>query len=534
VIQWPSLATGTDGAAAEPVELSLAEASQPARPVDWPATAERRSGDLASEAPPAVDRATAPPGLRRWRMAALAASLSAHAMLVAAAILLISQEGLDAPTDAISVEIVVEPAPNPLAEAAVASQAAPPTELAETPTDEAETTAPGAAAVPATPEPATEAAVDAAVAPPTSPAETPLAEATAPDAALDPVPTEPPAETALAPQAGDARPSPLPPAPSAGLEPAPAAPSPAETSARIAPDIVVDAAAAAPPSPPLAPVAAPETAPADLNSSPVAAEPPDSASPVASEETGPVEATLPVPSVEVLAAAAPDDVARQTVEAMLPDLALQPPPRFPPPAAVAEAPSPPQPAVRAPPADLRGDPSGPAFTKPGGSQRAEPARPRAAVPAAAIAARPAPAKRKAVPTAAGETPRPAARAADAGDRAAGKGKARAPASTASAAASASAAAGDRTSYGRLVNGHVQRYKRYPESAARGGLRGAVKVSIGVGASGNLASARISASSGHKVLDDEALATVRRAAPYPKPPASFGGTARLSLTLRYSR
>ena len=103
---------------------------------------------------------------------------------------------------------------------------------------------------------------------------------------------------------------------------------------------------------------------------------------------------------------------------------------------------------------------------------------------------------------------------------------------AGAAPSSKATVGQMESYGSKVNGHVQRYKRYPAEAARAGMRGAVRVSISIAASGALAGARVTASSGHALLDSEALATLRRAAPYPKPPA--GVPARFSLTLRYSR
>lgn len=114
-----------------------------------------------------------------------------------------------------------------------------------------------------------------------------------------------------------------------------------------------------------------------------------------------------------------------------------------------------------------------------------------------------------------------------------KGKAQA-ASRAGAVASAKASAGQREAYGRKVNGHVQRFRRYPGEAARQRITGAVRVSISISGSGSLAAASVQASSGYPMLDKEALATVRRAAPYPKPPEGFGGSARFSLTLRFSK
>lgn len=114
-----------------------------------------------------------------------------------------------------------------------------------------------------------------------------------------------------------------------------------------------------------------------------------------------------------------------------------------------------------------------------------------------------------------------------------KGKAQA-ASRAGAVASVKASAGQKEAYGRKVNGHVQRFRRYPEEAARQRITGAVRVSISISGSGGLAAASVQASSGYPMLDKEALATVRRAAPYPKPPEGFGGSARFSLTLRFSK
>ena len=114
-----------------------------------------------------------------------------------------------------------------------------------------------------------------------------------------------------------------------------------------------------------------------------------------------------------------------------------------------------------------------------------------------------------------------------------KGKAQA-ASRAGSVASAKASAGQKEAYGRKVNGHVQRFRRYPEEAARQRITGAVRVSISISGSGGLAAASVQASSGYPMLDKEALATVRRAAPYPKPPEGIGGSARFSLTLRFSK
>ncbi|MGB6118332.1 MAG: TonB family protein, partial [Mesorhizobium sp.] len=93
-------------------------------------------------------------------------------------------------------------------------------------------------------------------------------------------------------------------------------------------------------------------------------------------------------------------------------------------------------------------------------------------------------------------------------------------------------AGDKAKYGGQVNRHVQRFKRYPAEAERAKATGTVRVSISIDQSGRLSAARIQSGSGHAMLDSEALATVRRASPYPKPPTGFG-PAQFSLVLRFA-
>ncbi|MDP3899352.1 MAG: TonB family protein [Mesorhizobium sp.] len=107
------------------------------------------------------------------------------------------------------------------------------------------------------------------------------------------------------------------------------------------------------------------------------------------------------------------------------------------------------------------------------------------------------------------------------------------ASIAGNAAASGASAGAQAQYSRKIVGHVQRFKRYPQEAARNGTRGAVKVSITIDRAGRLSGARVAAGSGHAVLDKEAIATARRASPYPRPPEGLGGKAlSISFTLRF--
>ena len=139
-------------------------------------------------------------------------------------------------------------------------------------------------------------------------------------------------------------------------------------------------------------------------------------------------------------------------------------------------------------------------------------------------ARKAPAKADAVARSAKKT----AKRADAG---------RKPAAAASVGSQARAAAapGAKERYGRKLLSHVERHKRYPAAALRAGISGATRLAITIDRSGGLAGARISASSGHQILDQEALAVARRAAPYPRPPDGVGGsTFSVSVTLRFTR
>lgn len=88
-------------------------------------------------------------------------------------------------------------------------------------------------------------------------------------------------------------------------------------------------------------------------------------------------------------------------------------------------------------------------------------------------------------------------------------------------------------YPGQVERKVSRSLRYPKGA--NGARGEVHVSFTLDASGNLIRVAVARSSGHEVLDQAALATVQRAAPFPAFPQ---GTPRnqwdFSIPLAFSR
>ncbi|MEZ4406262.1 MAG: energy transducer TonB [Polyangiales bacterium] len=74
---------------------------------------------------------------------------------------------------------------------------------------------------------------------------------------------------------------------------------------------------------------------------------------------------------------------------------------------------------------------------------------------------------------------------------------------------------DAAPYLAQVESRVRRHTRYPEMAVQLGLEGTVRVRVTVNPDGSLAGApRVDESSGHDLLDEEALRIVARAAPFP--------------------
>src|SRR3569833_2506081 len=72
-------------------------------------------------------------------------------------------------------------------------------------------------------------------------------------------------------------------------------------------------------------------------------------------------------------------------------------------------------------------------------------------------------------------------------------------------------------YNALIVGHLDRFKRYP-AAARNAV-GKTTVRFALNRDGKLIDVAITKSSGNNILDQEALAIVRRADPFPKFPAA---------------
>ncbi|MGZ5803941.1 MAG: energy transducer TonB family protein [Xanthobacteraceae bacterium] len=75
----------------------------------------------------------------------------------------------------------------------------------------------------------------------------------------------------------------------------------------------------------------------------------------------------------------------------------------------------------------------------------------------------------------------------------------------------------RTYAASIIRPHILRFYNFPESARSKGEHGSVVVSFSITRNGKLISRQIAKSSGHSELDNEALATLQRAQPYPPPP-----------------
>ncbi|UUP15980.1 energy transducer TonB family protein [Nitratireductor thuwali] len=143
---------------------------------------------------------------------------------------------------------------------------------------------------------------------------------------------------------------------------------------------------------------------------------------------------------------------------------------------------------------------------------------------------PKPVRQAAAPARKAASPSPAKKAAGAGGndernaRRGSAGQARSGASggeqTARATRQGNAAV---SNYPGKVVSKLRRALRYPRQAKRDGLRGEVHVAFTISSGGGVTGIRIVRSSGSPVLDQAAVETVRRAAPFPAIPSAAGRT-----------
>ncbi len=73
-----------------------------------------------------------------------------------------------------------------------------------------------------------------------------------------------------------------------------------------------------------------------------------------------------------------------------------------------------------------------------------------------------------------------------------------------------------------ILGRLEHFKQYSRDAQRRRLFGTVQVQFQVNRQGQVLAVAVVQGSGHDLLDDEAVATVRRASPLPPPPPEFLG------------
>lgn len=88
---------------------------------------------------------------------------------------------------------------------------------------------------------------------------------------------------------------------------------------------------------------------------------------------------------------------------------------------------------------------------------------------------------------------------------------------------------DEARYLHALLGHLNRYKRYPDSARRMRREGVVEVTFTVNRQGQVADARVVKSAGFRPLDDEVRDMLSRAVPLPGVPADYG-RPELTVTL----
>jgi protein TonB len=90
-------------------------------------------------------------------------------------------------------------------------------------------------------------------------------------------------------------------------------------------------------------------------------------------------------------------------------------------------------------------------------------------------------------------------------------------------------------YSSTLGRAIAKHKQYPKVAQMRGWQGDCLLDLKLDGSGNVLSASVKESSGHEVLDNQALEMARKAAPFPAPPEvlrdrSFNLTVPVSFKL----
>ncbi|MEL6316192.1 MAG: TonB family protein [Pseudomonadota bacterium] len=96
------------------------------------------------------------------------------------------------------------------------------------------------------------------------------------------------------------------------------------------------------------------------------------------------------------------------------------------------------------------------------------------------------------------------------------------------------APGARRDFMATLAAWLQKHKRYPRRARARRQEGVGRLHLKMAADGRVLSARLKSSSGHRILDDEILAMIRRAEPLPKIPAELGvSTFEVVVPVRFA-
>ena len=81
----------------------------------------------------------------------------------------------------------------------------------------------------------------------------------------------------------------------------------------------------------------------------------------------------------------------------------------------------------------------------------------------------------------------------------------------------------REGYGNTLWSAISKFKKYPRIAQSRGWQGDVSVELTLDSDGKLLSKKIVKSSGHDILDQQALEMVDKALPFPEPPEALRGS-----------
>lgn len=75
----------------------------------------------------------------------------------------------------------------------------------------------------------------------------------------------------------------------------------------------------------------------------------------------------------------------------------------------------------------------------------------------------------------------------------------------------------RSLYGSMLSRAIAKYKQYPKIAQMRGWEGEVLLEVHCDDKGQVLSTQVKKSSGHNVLDEQAMTMVKKASPLPQPP-----------------